>query len=117
MPKNKLQQRLAASHQRIAALRDSLGTFDYVCSGSLQCRMLPCGNPNCRCKRDMSGRHGPYYYWGRRKGGRLVQMLLAPAEAKIVTQAIKNYRAILRTLRQCEEEIIKIIETRRRLQD
>lgn len=116
MPTDKPQQRLAAAHRRIATLRDSLGAFDYVCSGNLQRRMLPCGNPTCRCKKDPALRHGPYYYWGRRKGGRLVQMLLTPAEAEIVTRAIKNYRAILRTLRQCENEIVKIIETRRRLQ-
>jgi hypothetical protein len=116
MSANKPQQRLVAAHQRITTLRESLGAFDYVCSGSLQRRMLPCGNPNCRCKKDPSGRHGPYFYWGRRKGGRAVQMLLTPAEAEIVARAIRNYRTTLRTLRQCEDEIVKIIETRRRLQ-
>ena len=117
MSANKLQQHLTAAHRRIATMRDSMGAFDYVCSGNLQRRMLPCGNPNCRCKKDPSGRHGPYYYWGRRKGGRLVQMLLTQAEAEIVTRAIKNYRNILQTLRQCEDEIVKIIETRRQLQN
>lgn len=117
MSAKKLQQRLTAAHRHLTTLRAGLGAFDYVCSGNLQRRMLPCGNPNCRCKKDPSGRHGPYYYWGRRKGGRLVQMLLTPTEAEMVTRAIQNYRTVLRTLRQCEDEIVKIIETRRRLQD
>ena len=117
MPKNKPQQRLTAAQQRIAVLRDSLGKFDYVCSGNLQRRMLPCGNPTCRCKKDPALRHGPYYYWGRRKGGRLVQMLLTPEEAEIVAQAIRNYKAILRTLRQCEDETVKIIKIRRGRRD
>ena len=117
MSKNKPQQRLTAARQRIATLRDSLGEFDYVCSGNLQRRMLPCGNPTCRCKRGPALRHGPYYYWGRRKGGRLVQMLLTPAEAEIVAQAIRNYKAILRILRQCEDETVKIIKIRRDRRD
>lgn len=117
MQKNKLQQRLTAAQQRIAMLLVSLGGFDWVCSGSLQRRMLACGNPTCRCKRDPALRHGPYYYWGRRKGGRLVQMLLTPAEAGIVSQAIRNYKAILRILRQCEDETVKIIKIRRGRQD
>ena len=116
MSKNKLQ-RLTAAQQRIATLRGSLGEFDYVCSGNLQCRMLPCGNPTCRCKKNPALRHGPYYYWERRKGGRLVQMLLTPAEAEVVAQAIRNYKAILRILRQCEEETVKIIKIRRGRRD
>lgn len=117
MSKNELQQRLTAAHQRIAVLRGSLGGFDYVCSGNLQRRMLACGNPTCRCKRDPALRHGPYHYWGRRKGGRLVQMLLTPAEAEIVAQAIRNYKGILRILRRYEDETVKIIKIRRGRRD
>jgi len=106
-----------AARQRMAALRGSLGKFDYVCSGNLQRRKLTCGNPDCRCRKDQALRHGPYYYWGRRKGGRLVQMLLTPAEAELVAQAIRNYKAILGILRECEEETVKIIKIRRGRRD
>lgn len=104
---------LSAAHRRLAALRGGLGRFEYVCSGNLQRRMLPCGNPGCRCRKDPALRHGPYYYWGRRKGGRLVQMLLSPAEARIIARAIRNYKAVLRDLREYEDEIVKIIKIRR----
>ena len=77
--------------------------------------MLPCGSPRCRCSQDKAFRHGPYFYWGRRKGGRLVQKLLTPHEAEIVGEAIKNYKAILSILRKWEDETVKIIETRRML--
>ena len=76
-------------------------------------RRLPCGNPACRCKRDPAARHGPYYYWGRRKGGKLVQMLLAPEEAKIIQRAIRNYRTILGTLRKWEDETACVIKAAR----
>jgi hypothetical protein len=107
------QQRLSAAHQRIAALKAGLIDFDYVCSGTLLRRMLACGNPTCRCKRDPAKRHGPYYYWGRRKGGRLVQMLLAPAEAQIIRYAIKQYRRIQGALRKLEAQTVHVIKIRR----
>ena len=112
---SKPPQRLTATRRRIAALRRTLTIFDYVCSGTLLRRMLPCGNPTCRCKQDPAARHGPYYYWGRRKRGRLVQMLLAPREAEVVRAAIRNYRMILGTLRKWEEETVRMIKTSRAL--
>ena len=110
----KRQQRLTATHQRIAALKAGLIDFDYVCSGTLLRRMLACGNPTCRCKRDPAKRHGPYYYWGRRTGGRLVQMLLAPDEAQIIKYAIRQFRRIQGTLRKLEAETVHVIEIHRR---
>jgi hypothetical protein len=115
MRARKHQQRLRETHQRIAALRQSLGKFDYACSGTLLRRMLSCGNPTCRCKQDIAARHGPYYYWGRRRAGKLVHMLLTPAEAEIVRRAIANHRTIQGTLRKLEEETVRMIETKRSL--
>lgn len=115
MSANRLRQRLVATNQRMAALRQGLTAFDYVCSGTLLRRMLPCGNPTCRCKRDPAQRHGPYYYWGRRHSGKLVQMLLTPSEADLVQGAIRNYRTILGTLRKLEAETVKMIQTQREL--
>lgn len=115
MPSPRSHQRLTAITQRMSALRQTLADFDYVCSGTLLRRMLPCGNPTCRCKRDPAQRHGPYYYWGHRHGGRLRQMLLTPSEAELVRNAIRNYRRILGTLRRLEAETVKMIKTQREL--
>ena len=112
-PISKHKSRLADIRRRIAALKRNLAPFDYVCSGTLQRRMLPCGNPTCRCKRDAAARHGPYTYWGRRQGGRLVQMLLAPEEAGIIRAAIRNHMAILGDLRRWEVETVRMIKTSR----
>jgi len=110
------QLRIQEAEKRIDALREKLKAFDLVCSGTLMRRMLTCGNQACVCRKDTASRHGPYYYWGRRKGGRLVQMLLTPAEAVVIRRAISNYRAVRAALRRWEEETVKIVEVRRTLQ-
>ena len=104
-------------HPRIAALRRNLDASRHVCSGTLARRMMPCGNAACRCRKGREYHHGPYYYWGRRKGGRLVQMLLSPAEAKIVSRAIQNRKAIVAALQQWEEETVRWMQARRRVGD
>lgn len=108
---------LTSPHRRIAALRRKLGAFHHVCSGTLARRMLPCGNAACRCRKGRNYHHGPYYYWGRRKGGRLLQLLLAPAEAKIINRAIQNRKAILAALDQWEEETARWLQARRKLRE
>jgi hypothetical protein len=45
-----------------------------------------------------------------------VQKLLTPAQVKIVRGAIRNHRAILRILRQWEDQTVKIIDSQRRVQ-
>jgi len=71
MPRNphKLAQQ---ARQRIASIRAALTQVDYLCSGTLLKRMMKCGKASCRCQEDPAARHGPYYEWGRMKGGKLV---------------------------------------------
>ena len=108
---------LTPFHSRIAALRRKLGASPHICSGTLARRMMPCGNAACRCRKGREYYHGPYYYWGRRKGGRLIQQLLSPAEAKIVNRAIRNQKTILAALRQWEEETVRWLQAGRKLRD
>lgn len=99
--------------ERIAALKRQLGRLDYVCSGTLSKRLLPCGKANCRCKAQPPRLHGPYRYWGRMDRGRLVQKLLSVRQAQVVEEAIRNYRMARRVLRRWESETLKIIEAQR----
>lgn len=102
------------SNKRIAALRARLARFDYVCAGNLRRRYAVCGTPNCRCKAQPPALHGPYYYWSRLLGGKVVQRVLAPEDAEIVARGIENYREARALLRRWEEEVVRIIETRKR---
>lgn len=97
----------------IAAIQRKIVGFDHACSGTIARRSLVCGKANCRCKAKLPVLHGPYYYWGSRQGGKLVQKVLPPDQAKLVGKAIRNYRTILQLLRKWEAQTVRIITSPR----
>ncbi len=84
--------------------------LQYVCSGTLVRKTLPCGQSYCVCKRDPAKRHGPYYYWHFLRQRRLTSRVLSPAQAVIVRQAIKNNKRAKRILKRWELETVKVIQ-------
>lgn len=90
-------------------LKARLLRFDYVCSGNLQRRYMVCGTKNCRCKAQPPARHGPYYYWSRFLGGKVVQRVLSQEDAEIVARGIANYRAAKALLRNWEDETVRVL--------
>ena len=93
---------------RIAELREQeIAAYDYVCSGTLTHRTMRCGKPTCRCHRDPATRHGPYDYWARLEGGKLVSRLLTPDQAQTVRLAIANLREIRALLNRWERETLR----------
>ena len=108
-PRSASQRRRAARAQ-IAQIRDRIGTIEHVCSGTLLRRTKTCGKPACRCAADPTARHGPYYEWGRMKGGRLIHRMVSSAQVPLLRQAIANYRMLRRLLRAWENETVKLME-------
>ena len=102
-----------ANLKRIAALRKRLTRFDYLCSGNLRSRYAACGTKNCSCRAKPPALHGPYYYWSRLLGGKVVQRVLSPQQAGLVARAIKNYRQALKLLRKWEVETAQIVEAQK----
>lgn len=92
---------------RIAEVRERIAAFDYVCSGTLTHRTMRCGKSNCRCQQDPAARHGPYDYWARLEGGKLVNRLLSPTQAHMIRSAITNFRQIRALLRRWERETLR----------
>ena len=95
---------------RIERIRASLASFELLCSGTLVQRMMSCGKPNCRCASDPSARHGPYYQWGRMRAGKPTRRYVSEQQAQILRQAIENYRAVKKLLREWEENSERIID-------
>src|SRR5687767_13859839 len=83
-----------------------------LCSGSLHEQYLTCGKPQCRCHdREDPQRHGPYYLWIRRLGGKQVNRTLRPGpDLERVKQGIDNYRKLQdlfsRMLHQEERQVL-----------
>ena len=92
--------------QRLSRVRDAITALDYICSGTLHRRMKMCGKAQCPCARDPKARHGPYYQWSRREGGRQVHTIVPPELVPRFRDAVKNYRELRRCLRTWERESV-----------
>lgn len=96
---------------RSSAIRKQLAALDFVASGTLHHRTKVCGKPTCKCATDPAARHGPYFEWGRMRGGKLVQSTVTPAQAKLLERAITNHQRAKALLAEWEHlteaEILK----------
>lgn len=97
------------ARQRIARILEAISGVDYLCSGTLLKRTKVCGKPGCRCAKDASARHGPYYEWGHMQDGKLVHRTVSPEQAILLQQGIDNYRAVQKLLRNWEMETEQLI--------
>lgn len=110
VPRKPSPKQTDAARERIARLRETIGSLELLCSGSLSERMMKCGKPNCGCATDPSARHGPYYEWGRMRAGKLTHRYVTPAQAKALRQAIDNHRLVKKLLRAWEGDSEHIID-------
>ena len=111
MTKKTNPRRAKAARERIAKMRASVAEMDLLCSGTLLERMMKCGKPNCPCATDPAARHGPYYQWGRMRGGKLVHRLVTAQQAQELRQAITNYHKLRKLLLSWELESEALIDT------
>src|ERR1700694_1803555 len=110
MAKRSPAQVARQARARIALLRHTLATIDYLCSGTLLKSLMTCGKPSCRCHQDPAARHGPYYRWGHMKAGKLVHRYVSPAQAVVLRQAITNYRKAKKLMSDWEVETERLID-------
>ena len=47
------ESRLRQFSERYKALKAELQAIGFVCQGSVQARRAACGNPTCRCHKDL----------------------------------------------------------------
>ncbi len=79
--------------------------------GPLIERYVPCGKPNCHCKKKGEKGHGPYYYTQIKMGDKYKNIYIGNS-AKLIELASRysEYISNLANLRQKNKEIDKIIE-------
>jgi hypothetical protein len=117
MPKLTPQAIARTAQARIAKIRQAVGAFDYMCSGTLLQRTKVCGKPTCRCAQDPAARHGPYYEWTHLREGKLLHRVVSPQQAAILRQAIANQRRLKQLVRTWEDETERLIDAAARLED
>jgi len=112
---------------RFDRLRQELITLvaqtGFMVPGTLQTRFFECSRQNnCHCHEDPTKRHGPYHYWSRKVGGKLVATSLSDEQLAFVRESIENGRRLDRVIKQMHEESLRAVaeicssEKRNRLQ-
>lgn len=82
--------RLAAYERAYRRLTRQLAALGYVVKGSVQVRSMQCGYAACRCRRAPRFRHGPYYWWTSKVGGKTVTWVLSQEEGKLYLSWARN---------------------------
>jgi len=106
---------LRACERRYDRLRRRLARIGYLAAGTISVSRLPCGNPDCRCRRGPRFRHGPYYYWTTKVEGKTVSKLLKPDEARLYLRWITNRRRLDRTVQamlEVSRDVAAVLLTR-----
>jgi hypothetical protein len=93
----------------IRALKNEIAGVGLICSGTLLERTKTCGKPNCRCANDPQARHGPYYEWSWREGGKLRHKIVPAEKADLVREAIQNHRTVKELLGRWERQSAAVI--------
>jgi hypothetical protein len=88
------QDRLRAYQDEYDRLKPAILDIGFICTGSLNERWLTCGNPNCRCHKDPSQRHGPYYQLSWKEKGKTISRFLSPQIALLYREWIDNRRRL-----------------------
>lgn len=98
-PKTTLQ-RLELRHKTLLRRLCKLG---LVLRGTIGARMLPCGNPKCRCKGDPPRLHGPYYLWTRKVAAKTLTVRLTSEQATRCMQWSRNMRQFDLLVKQLQQ--------------
>jgi len=90
------RQALEREHQQHRKTAEELATLGYVLQGSIARRWMTCGKAACPCTDDPTARHGPYYTWTFKRGGKTVCVYLTADQATLCSQWINNNRRLER---------------------
>lgn len=90
-------------NQRFRELRRQLAQLEFFAKGTVLARMMKCGKPQCACHSEPSKRHGPYYEWTYKSGGRTVNVRLTATSAPIYQAAATQYKKLKVTLDRMEK--------------
>ena len=95
---SRVKEDLAAREKAYTQLQEELSRTGFLWVGTILRRYHVCGKPGCRCRRGGRLRHGPYYVWTRKIGGKTVTRMLSEEEGRLYMTWIHNRRQLDRTI-------------------
>ncbi len=72
------------------ALAEKMADIGFIHQGSVVKRYMQCGRSSCACHKDPASRHGPYYYWSTKVGGKSVAKMITSQQAELLGRWVKN---------------------------
>ena len=96
--RKRFERRLRPFQKSYARVRAHVQEVGFVVRGSIEQRRLQCGQPSCRCRKDPSRRHGPYYLVTWKEGGKTVCRVLPSSVVPLYREWISNARTLDRVL-------------------
>jgi Family of unknown function (DUF6788) len=81
-------------HARYRELADQVRRLGFIATGSVIERYTVCGTPTCRCRADPPMRHGPYFQYSRKLGGKTLTRRLTTEQAQRYRDWITNRRTL-----------------------
>lgn len=89
--------------RRHRAILREIAQTGLVLRGTIGRYRTRCGSPRCPCAADRVARHGPYFIWTRKVGGRTVTRMLSAEQAARLRPWTRNMRRLDRLLKKLQE--------------
>ena len=102
-----LAKKLNAMRRRYARLKARLNRAGFLLQGTITNRTILRPDP------DRPGEkrpYGPYYQWTWKRQGKTVTVNLSPSQAPVYQEAIRNNRALEKTLHEMRVLSLRILE-------
>ena len=80
-------------NKRKAVLVEQLKLLMPFCNGTIHKEFRTCGKPHCKCQKDKSKRHGPYYVWTVKEKNKTKRYTLRLKQAEYINAGIARYKA------------------------
>jgi hypothetical protein len=96
--------------KKYSLLKKEIEKIGFICTGSVFSVSKTCGNPNCRCHKDESARHGPYNIWTRKVKAKTITRTLTDEQAKFCRECIQNMRKLEEILTEMRDISVQCVE-------
>lgn len=89
---------LRRQEENFKQAKAEINDLGFVLQGSVVERWMECGKPACRCHEDPEARHGPYYQWSWKDGGKTRAVYLTKEQAALCKKWSMNNRRLNKTI-------------------
>jgi hypothetical protein len=105
-----MENKLKKLEEEFGKIKKELSAISYLKKGSIVKCYQTCGNPGCRCHKDIKFKHGPYLWWISKEDGRTKSILVPQGMLFEAKDYIENYKLLKSKFKRMEEISEKIIK-------